>query len=55
MLTGRLPYGAQIAKARTRSQFNKLVYARPRTATAKCRQWIDGTLEGGASQSLQAL
>ena len=26
MLTGRLPFGAQVARARTRSDFNKLVY-----------------------------
>lgn len=45
MLTGRLPYGGQIANARTRSQFNGLVY-RPASHTDRdVPQWIDGTLE----------
>ncbi|KJC43588.1 protein kinase [Bradyrhizobium sp. LTSP885] len=45
MLTGRLPYGAQIARARTRSDFNRLVY---RPATHDGREiptWVDGALE----------
>jgi serine/threonine protein kinase len=45
MLTGKLPYGAAAAKARTRSQFNKLIY---RPASHRDREvpvWIDGTLE----------
>ena len=45
MLTGKLPYGAAAAKARTRSQFNRLVY---RPASHRDREmpvWIDGTLE----------
>ena len=45
MLTGKLPYGAAVAQARTRSQFNKLVY---RPASHRDREmpvWIDGTLE----------
>lgn len=45
MLTGRLPYGADAAKARTRSQFNRLIY---RPASHRDREmpvWIDGTLE----------
>src|SRR5882724_5176020 len=45
MLTGRLPYGAEAAKARTRSQFNRLIY---RPASHRDREmpvWIDGTLE----------
>jgi serine/threonine protein phosphatase PrpC/predicted Ser/Thr protein kinase len=45
MLTGKLPYGGQIANARTRSQFNGLVY-RPASHTDRdVPQWIDGTLE----------
>ena len=56
MLTGKLPYGAQIANARTRSQFNGLVYRpgvtwRPRRAAMDRRH----AGEGGASQSRQAL
>ena len=45
MLTGKLPYGAAVAKARTRSQFNKLIY---RPASHRDREvpvWVDGTLE----------
>jgi serine/threonine protein phosphatase PrpC len=45
MLTGKLPYGAAAAQARTRSQFNKLVY---RPASHRDREvpvWVDGTLE----------
>jgi serine/threonine protein phosphatase PrpC len=45
MLTGRLPYGSDAAKARTRSQFTRLVY---RPASHRDREmpvWIDGTLE----------
>lgn len=45
MLTGRLPYGSEAAKARTRSQYNRLVY---RPASHRDREmpvWIDGTLE----------
>jgi serine/threonine protein kinase len=44
MLTGDLPYGAQIARARTRSQLGKLRY---RSAIGESRQipaWIDGAL-----------
>jgi serine/threonine protein phosphatase PrpC/predicted Ser/Thr protein kinase len=45
MLTGKLPYGGQMAQARTRSQFNGLVY-RPASHTDRdVPQWIDGTLE----------
>jgi serine/threonine protein kinase len=45
MLTGRLPYGAQIARARTRSDFNKLIYG---PATHICPEipiWVDRTME----------
>ncbi|MHC2439766.1 protein kinase domain-containing protein [Bradyrhizobium sp. USDA 4451] len=45
MLTGRLPYGARIARARTRSDFNRLVY---RPAAHRGRDvpiWVDGALE----------
>ena len=45
MLTGRLPYGGQIANARTRSQFNGLVYRPASHNDRDVPQWIDGTLE----------
>jgi serine/threonine protein kinase len=45
MLTGRLPYGSQIANARTRSQFNRLVYRPASHGDRELPQWIDGTLE----------
>jgi|SRR5215475_4187887 len=44
MLTGRLPYGAQVAKTRTKSQQRKLRY---KSALDDCREipaWIDGVL-----------
>jgi serine/threonine protein phosphatase PrpC len=45
MLTGRLPYGTQIANARTRSQFDKLVYRPAAHSEREVPQWVDGTLE----------
>jgi serine/threonine protein phosphatase PrpC/predicted Ser/Thr protein kinase len=45
MLTGKLPYGTQIANARTRSQFNGLVYRPASHGDRELPQWIDGTLE----------
>ena len=45
MLTGKLPYGAAMAKARTRSQFNKLVYSPASHRDGEVPVWIDGTLE----------
>ncbi len=45
MLTGRLPYGTQIANARTRSQFNKMVYRPASHGDREVPQWVDGTLE----------
>jgi serine/threonine protein kinase len=44
MLTGRLPYGAQIAKARTRSQQRKLRYAPALDDNRDIPIWIDGAL-----------
>jgi serine/threonine protein kinase len=44
MLTGKLPYGAQIAKARTRSQFSKLRYDSAPSDTREIPAWIDGAL-----------
>jgi serine/threonine protein kinase len=44
MLTGNLPYGAQIAKARTRSQFRKLRYKSAVDDISGIPAWIDGAL-----------
>jgi serine/threonine protein phosphatase PrpC len=45
MLTGRLPYGSAAAKARTRSQFSRLVYSPASHRDREMPVWIDGTLE----------
>ncbi len=45
MLTGRLPYGAQIARARTRADFSKLVYGPAEHAGRDIPLWVDRTLE----------
>ncbi|MCP1842553.1 serine/threonine protein phosphatase PrpC/predicted Ser/Thr protein kinase [Bradyrhizobium sp. USDA 4523] len=45
MLTGRLPYGAQIARARTRSDFNRLVYRPAAHGGRDVPTWVDGALE----------
>jgi serine/threonine protein phosphatase PrpC/tRNA A-37 threonylcarbamoyl transferase component Bud32 len=44
MLTGRLPYGAQIARARTRSQFSRLKYRSALEGDREIPAWIDGAL-----------
>jgi serine/threonine protein phosphatase PrpC len=44
MLTGRLPYGAQIAKARTKAQFGKLTYRSALDSRPEIPAWIDGAL-----------
>jgi len=44
MLTGRLPYGAQIAKARTGSQQRKLRYASALDDNREIPAWIDAVL-----------
>jgi serine/threonine protein phosphatase PrpC/ribosomal protein L39E len=45
MLTGRLPYGAQIAKARTKSQQRKLRYSSAIDSNREIPTWIDGALK----------
>ena len=45
MLTGKLPYGSQIARARTRSQFGRLKYTSARDHNPEIPAWIDGTLK----------
>jgi len=44
MLTGKLPYGSQIAKARTKSQQRKLRYNSALNDNSEIPAWIDGTL-----------
>ena len=44
MLTGKLPYGAQVAKARTKSQLGKLRYTPARSENREIPPWIDGAL-----------
>jgi serine/threonine protein phosphatase PrpC len=45
MLTGKLPYGSQIARARTRSQFGRLRYTSARDYNPEIPAWIDGALK----------
>jgi serine/threonine protein kinase/serine/threonine protein phosphatase PrpC len=44
MLTGRLPYGAEVAKAKTRSQQRKLRYASVLDDSREIPAWIDDVL-----------
>ncbi|MGJ5072854.1 protein kinase domain-containing protein [Bradyrhizobium oligotrophicum] len=44
MLTGRLPYGAQMARARTRAQFRKVRYQPASGDDQTVPLWIDGAL-----------
>jgi serine/threonine protein phosphatase PrpC len=44
MLTGKLPYGAQVAKARTKSQFSRLKYNSALDENREIPAWIDGAL-----------
>lgn len=44
MLTGRLPYGAQMARARTRAQFRKVLYHPASGDDQTVPLWIDGAL-----------
>ena len=44
MLTGRLPYGSQIARARTKLQFSRLKYHSAVDGNREIPAWIDGTL-----------
>jgi serine/threonine protein phosphatase PrpC len=45
MLTGKLPYGARIAQARTKSQLGKLRYDSAQSANREIPPWIDGALK----------
>jgi len=45
MLTGKLPYGAQAAQARTRAQFGRLRYRPAAHGAREIPVWVDGALE----------
>ena len=45
MLTGRLPYGAKMARTRTRAQQRKLKYTTVLDDTSETPAWIDGVLK----------
>ncbi|MFO1110283.1 MAG: bifunctional protein-serine/threonine kinase/phosphatase [Bradyrhizobium sp.] len=45
MLTGKLPYGAQAAQARTRAQFDRLRYRPAAHGSREIPVWVDGALE----------
>ena len=45
MLTGRLPYGAEVSKARTKSQQRKLRYRSALDDNREIPAWIDGALK----------
>ena len=45
MLTGRPPYGAQVARTRTRSQQRKLKYPTALDDNREIPAWIDGVLK----------
>src|SRR5690606_23314703 len=44
MLTGKLPYGAEVAKARTRAAQSKLSYQSLLRGNREILPWIDGVL-----------
>lgn len=44
MLTGRLPYGAQVARLSKRSDLRKLAYASVRNHDRRLPVWVDGAL-----------
>src|SRR5262245_19070546 len=45
MLIGQLPYGTQVAQARTRSKQRKLAYRPARSSNPGVPAWVDGALE----------
>jgi serine/threonine protein phosphatase PrpC len=44
LLTGRLPYGTKVARSRTRSEMNRLVYVSARDDERDVPAWLDDTL-----------
>jgi hypothetical protein len=51
MLTGRLPYGAGIARARTKSQMQKLGYTPASNINSDVPPWMDGAIARAVSLS----
>lgn len=51
MLTGKLPYGAGVARARTKSQMNRLSYTPALNENADVAAWMDGALQRAVSLS----
>ncbi|WP_456390392.1 protein kinase domain-containing protein [Profundibacter sp.] len=45
MLTGKLPYGTQVSKARTRKEQRKLKYISAQNYNTQIPDWIDGVLK----------
>jgi len=45
MLTGQLPYGAQVARLRSRAQLGRLRYQSALAADREVPAWIDGALQ----------
>jgi serine/threonine protein phosphatase PrpC len=45
MLTGKLPYGAQVARLRTKAQLRKLQYRTASNAGRAIPPWVDGALQ----------
>ncbi len=45
MLTGKLPYGAQVSRARTKAQQRKLRYIAAQSDSHEIPDWIDGALK----------
>ncbi|HMN73025.1 MAG TPA: bifunctional protein-serine/threonine kinase/phosphatase [Rhodoblastus sp.] len=50
MLTGRLPYGAQVAHARTRAQMKRLAYTPAGDDARAIPAWVDGALRKALSR-----
>jgi serine/threonine protein phosphatase PrpC/ribosomal protein L39E len=44
MLTGKLPYGAEVAKCKTRAAQNRLMYASVRNQNSEVPAWVDDAL-----------
>ena len=45
MMTGKLPYGMQVSKIRTRKEQRKLRYISAQTGKSQIPDWIDGMLK----------
>ena len=45
MLTGKLPYGTQVSRSRTKAQQKRLRYASAVSGSARVPNWVDGALK----------